>query len=35
MNPIVSICAAALSTLYIQILSAGTILFLYHPCGRR
>jgi ABC-type polysaccharide/polyol phosphate export permease len=30
MNPIVSICAAALSTLYIQIISAAAILFLYH-----
>ncbi|PZQ98067.1 MAG: ABC transporter permease [Cereibacter sphaeroides] len=30
MNPIVSICAAALSTLYTQVLSAGVILFTYH-----
>ncbi len=30
MNTIVSISAAALSTLYIQVLSAGMLLFLYH-----
>ena len=30
MNPIIAICAAALSSLYIQILSAGMVLFLYH-----
>lgn len=30
MNPIISICAAALSTLYQQTLSAAVILFFYH-----
>ena len=30
MNPIIAICAAALSSLYLQILSAGLVLFLYH-----
>lgn len=30
MNTIVSICAAALSTLYIQVLSAGAMLYFYH-----
>jgi ABC-type polysaccharide/polyol phosphate export permease len=30
MNPIISICAAALSTLYQQVLAASVILFTYH-----
>ena len=30
MNPIVAVAAAALGTLYLQVLSAATILFLYH-----
>jgi ABC-type polysaccharide/polyol phosphate export permease len=30
MNPIISICAAALGTLYLQTLSAGLLLFFYH-----
>ncbi|PJF10035.1 ABC transporter permease [Pseudorhodobacter sp. MZDSW-24AT] len=30
MNPIIAIAAAALSALYIQILSAGVVLFIYH-----
>ena len=30
MNPIISICGAALSTLYQQVLSASVILFAYH-----
>jgi ABC-type polysaccharide/polyol phosphate export permease len=30
MNPIIAICAAALGSLYTQVLSAGVVLFIYH-----
>ncbi|MFN3936788.1 MAG: ABC transporter permease [Gemmobacter sp.] len=34
MNPVISIAAAAFSTLYLQTLSAGVVLFIYHAAFR-